>query len=158
MVGVQAIFKLPSLSLSHQAPKGPSIMNTCICDKSSKVQTNAILRTELVTCAYSGQFLWLAEKLRPSKQRWLSNKDSPWSFNTHFQLWEMLAQMLLHFCPLPFFAEWVNSMHLYRWYWKYPNLNFPVLYHQHAHNLVRIDSPLEDLVWCLRGAKKKKKR
>lgn len=52
--------------------------------------------------------------------------------------------MLLPFCPLPFLAERVNSVHVYRWYYKYPNLNVAVLFHQRTHNPIISDSPLED--------------
>lgn len=114
MVGATAIFKLPSLLCHTRAPETPSIMNNCICGKSSQGQTDTILMTELFTWAYSWQLLWLAESSVIVNSEGWAVKTAPEVLIITSNCGKCLLRQFF-----TFFAVWGNLVPLHRRYLKY---------------------------------------
>lgn len=70
-------------------PGEPSIINTCICDKSACFEAGTGSRNWL-SCDHTRWWVQAWPRCQPGRAQ--ASKDSPCHFNNHFQLWEMLAE------------------------------------------------------------------
>lgn len=94
-------------------------MNACICGKSSLGQTDTILKTELDTCAYTWQFLWLAERSVKVNSGGWAVKTAPKVLIIAPNSEKYLQKQCVAFWLSTFFAVWANFVRLHRRYWKY---------------------------------------